>query len=84
MAYLIKIVGTFEIVPKSFAPKAGNADEEKPKTKDIIVKFFDKKIMLLKICRSDRTEDVKIKIQERTGIPIEDQRITYNFEPLKD
>lgn len=80
-----KIVGTFEVVQKpAVIPKAENADKEKPEMKDIVVKFSDEKIMLLRVCRLASLEDIKIEIRERTGIPIENQRLIHNFEPLED
>lgn len=50
----------------------------------IFVKTLTGKVITLEVSRNDKTEDIKAKIQQREGIPRDQQRIIFAGDQLED
>lgn len=51
---------------------------------DYFIKTLTGKTLVLKLKPSDTIEDVKVKIQDEEGVPIEQNRLIYNGKQLED
>jgi ubiquitin C len=53
-------------------------------TQQLIVQGFDGKHATYDVSPTDRIEDIRAKIQEKQGIPVDQQRLTFGGKDLQD
>ena len=68
----------------SSSSESDSEDESEKRDIKIFVKTSERRTLALDVKPTDTVDTLKVKIQEKEGIPLRDQRVFYSTKQLKD